>query len=176
MEYKIKPYITEDEIKSRTKELAAQISQDYKGKQVLMISILKGAVVFHADLMRAVDLDVAIDFMVVSSYGDGTESSGKVNIVKDLSIDIAGRDVLIVEDILDSGNTLSAILEILRSRGVNSLKICALLDKPSRRKSFVPLDYTGFQIPDEFVVGYGLDYQEKHRNLPYIGLVEFIED
>lgn len=176
MGYKVTPYITEQELQCRIKELAAKISEDYKGKEVLMVSILKGAVVFLADLMRAVDLDVSIDFMVVSSYGDGTESSGRVKIKKDLSVDVAGKDVLIVEDILDSGNTLSKISDILRGRGVNSLKICSLLDKPSRRTSFVPLEYTGFVIPDKFVVGYGLDYQEKHRNLPYIGLVEFTEN
>lgn len=176
MEYKITPYITEEELKSRIKELAAQISEDYKGKEILMVSILKGAVVFLTDLMRAVDGDVTIDFMVVSSYGDGTESSGRVKIVKDLSVDIAGKDVLIVEDILDSGNTLSKVVEILRSRGVNSLKIVSLLDKPSRHTHVVPVEYTGFVIPDKFVVGYGLDYGEKHRNLPYVGVVEFIEE
>lgn len=176
MGYEIKPYITEEELRRRIKELAAQITQDYAGKPLLMITILKGAVVFLTDLMREVDLDVRIDFMVVSSYGNGTETSGRVRILKDLSIDIEGKDVLIVEDILDSGNTLSAISEILRGRGVHSLKICSLLDKPSRRTSFVPLEYTGFVIPDKFVVGYGLDYQEKHRNLPYVGVVEFCED
>ncbi len=176
MGYEIKPYITEEELRRRIKELAAQITQDYAGKPLLMITILKGAVVFLTDLMREVDLDVRIDFMVVSSYGNGTETSGSVRILKDLSVDIAGKDVLIVEDILDSGNTLSAISEILRGRGVHSLKICSLLDKPSRRTSFVPLEYTGFVIPDKFVVGYGLDYQEKHRNLPYVGVVEFCED
>ncbi len=176
MGYKITPYITEEELKSRTKELAAQISADYKGKEVLLVSILKGAVVFLTDLMRELDLDVKIDFMVVSSYGDGTESSGRVKIVKDLSVDIAGKDVLIVEDILDSGNTLSKIVEILQSRGVNSLRIVSLLDKPARHTHVVPVEYTGFVIPDKFIVGYGLDYQEKHRNLPYVGVVEFTED
>lgn len=177
MGYKIIPYITEEELKSRTKELAAQISADYQGKEVLMVSILKGAVVFLTDLMREVqDLDVKIDFMVVSSYGDGTESSGRVKIVKDLSVDIAGKDVLIVEDILDSGNTLSKVVEILRGRGVNSLKIVSLLDKPARHTHVVPVEYTGFVIPDKFVVGYGLDYQERHRHLPYVGVIEFTED
>lgn len=176
MGYNITPYITEEELKTRIKELAAQISEDYKGKEVLMVSILKGAVVFLADLMREVDLDVRIDFMVVSSYGDGTESSGIIKIVKDLSVDIAGKDVLIVEDILDSGNTLSKLIDILRARNVNSLKIVSLLDKPSRHTHVVPIEYTGFTIPDKFVVGYGLDYQEKHRNLPYVGVIEFTED
>ena len=178
MGYKITPYITEEELRARVKELAAQISEDYRGKEVLMISILKGAVVFLTDLMRAVseDLSVSIDFMVVSSYGDGTESSGKIKITKDLSVDIAGKDVLIVEDILDSGNTLSKIVEILQSRGVNSLKIVSLLDKPARHTHVIPVEYTGFVIPDKFVVGYGLDYGEKHRNLPYVGVVEFTED
>jgi hypoxanthine phosphoribosyltransferase len=178
MGYKINPYITEDVLNAKVKELAQQISADYKGKDLLMVSVLKGAVVFLTDLMRAVDDDVAvsIDFMVVSSYGAGTASSGEVKIVKDLSVDIAGKDVLIVEDILDSGNTLSKLVKILKERGVNSLKIAALLDKPSRHVTEVPVDYTGFVIPDEFVVGYGLDYGEKHRNLPYVGTVEFIED
>ncbi len=178
MGYKITPYITESELKARTQELADQISADYRGKEVLMISILKGAVVFLTDLMRAVsqDVSVGIDFMVVSSYGDSTESSGTVKIVKDLSVDIAGKDVLIVEDILDSGNTLSKIVEILKSRGVNSLKIVSLLDKPARHTHMVPVEYTGFVIPDKFVVGYGLDYGEKHRNLPYVGVIEFTED
>ena len=178
MGYNITPYITEQELKARIKELGAQISQDYQGKEVLMVSILKGAVVFLTDLMREVssDVDVQIDFMVVSSYGNGTDSSGTVKIVKDLSVDIAGKDVLIVEDILDSGNTLSKIVDILRGRGVNSLKIVSLLDKPARHTHVVPLEYTGFVIPDKFVVGYGLDYQEKHRNLPYVGVVEFTED
>lgn len=178
MGYSITPYITEQELKARIKELAAQISEDYKGKQVLMVSILKGAVVFLTDLMREVssDLDVRIDFMVVSSYGEGTESSGMVKIVKDLSVDIAGKDVLIVEDILDSGNTLSKLVDVLRARGVNSLKIVSLLDKPARHTHVVPIEYTGFVIPDKFVVGYGLDYQEKHRNLPYVGVIEFTED
>lgn len=177
MGYTITPYITEQEIRTRTKELAEQIKKDYEGKPILLISILKGAVVFLTDLMRALETeDVTIDFMVVSSYGHGTESSGHVKITKDLSVDIAGRDVLIVEDILDSGNTLSTIIEILRGRGVNSLRICSLLDKPSRRTTVVPLEYTGFVIPDKFVVGYGLDYNEKHRNLPYIGVVEFTEN
>ncbi len=177
MGYHITPYITEDELKTRIKELAAQISQDYNGKEVLMVSILKGAVVFLTDLMREVEgPDVRIDFMVVSSYGDSTESSGRIKISKDLSVDIAGKDVLIVEDILDSGNTLSKVVEILRGRGVNSLKIVSLLDKPARHTHVVPVEYTGFVIPDKFVVGYGLDYGEKHRNLPYIGVVEFDEN
>lgn len=178
MGYNITPYITEEELRTRTKELAAQISEDYKGKEVLMVSILKGAVVFLTDLMRAVsdDVSVSIDFMVVSSYGAGTESSGKVKIVKDLSVDIAGKDVLIVEDILDSGNTLSKLTKILADRGANSLKIVSLFDKPSRHVAQVPLDYTGFVIPDEFIVGYGLDFDEKYRNLPYVGIVEFTEN
>ncbi|MBQ2272801.1 MAG: hypoxanthine phosphoribosyltransferase [Clostridia bacterium] len=177
MGYTITPYITEQEIRTRTKELAEQIKKDYEGNPILLISILKGAVVFLTDLMRALETeDVTIDFMVVSSYGHGTESNGHVKITKDLSVDIAGKDVLIVEDILDSGNTLSTIIEILRGRGVNSLRICSLLDKPSRRTTVVPLEYTGFVIPDKFVVGYGLDYSEKHRNLPYIGVVEFTEN
>ena len=177
MGYTITPYITEQEIRTRTKELAEQIKKDYEGKPILLISILKGAVVFLTDLMRALETeDVTIDFMVVSSYGHGTESNGHDKITKDLSVDIAGKDVLIVEDILDSGNTLSTIIEILRGRGVNSLRICSLLDKPSRRTTVVPLEYTGFVIPDKFVVGYGLDYSEKHRNLPYIGVVEFTEN
>ena len=147
MGYTITPYITEQEIRTRTKELAEQIKKDYEGKPILLISILKGAVVFLTDLMRALETeDVTIDFMVVSSYGHGTESNGHVKITKDLSVDIAGKDVLIVEDILDSGNTLSTIIEILRGRGVNSLRICSLLDKPSRRTTVVPLEYNNTKI------------------------------
>ena len=178
MGHKVHPYITEEALSAKVKELAAQISADYKGKDLLMVSILKGAVVFLTDLMRAVDGDVSvsIDFMVVSSYGAGTSSGGDVKIVKDLSVDIAGKDVLIVEDILDSGNTLSKLTKILADRGANSLKIVSLFDKPSRHVAQVPLDYTGFVIPDEFIVGYGLDFDEKYRNLPYVGIVEFTEN
>ena len=173
----IKPYITQEQLEQRVKELGAQIAADYKGKDLLLISILKGAVVFLTDLMRAIPLDsVAIDFMVVSSYGTGTSSTGNVRITKDLSVDIVGKDVLIVEDILDTGNTLSKVFPTLLTRNPSSLKICTLLDKPSRRISQVPLAYSGFTIPDEFVVGYGLDYSERYRNLPYIGLMEFTED
>ena len=173
MGYHITPYITEEELRVRIKELAAQISEDYKGKEVLMISILKGAVVFLTDLMRAVsdDVSVSIDFMVVSSYGDGTASSGKIKITKDLSVDVTGKNVLIVEDILDSGATLSSLKEILLTRKPASVKICTFLDKPDRRKADIKADYVGAVIPDEFVVGYGLDYDEKYRNLPFVGIL-----
>ena len=139
---------------------------------MLLVSILKGSVVFLADLMRNIDLPLAIDFMVASSYGSGTESRGNVKIIKDLDVNISDYDILIVEDILDSGYTLSKIIEILKTRNPKSLKVCALLNKPDRRVSPVNLDYTGFVIEDKFIVGYGLDYDEKYRNLPYIGILQ----
>ena len=168
--------VTREEIAASIKKLGQQITNDYQGKDLVVVCILKGACIFFTDLIREIDLPLEIDFMVVSSYGDGTESSGRIKILKDLSVDIAGKDVLIVEDILDSGNTLSKIVEILNGRGANSLKIVSLLDKPARHVNVVPVEYTGFVIPDKFVVGYGLDYQEKHRNLPYVGQIEFTEE
>ena len=165
--------VTEQQLKDKVAELGAQISRDYEGKNLLLVSILKGAVVFMADLMRAVSIPCSIDFMVVSSYGGtNTTSTGLVKIVKDLDADLSGRDVLIVEDILDTGVTLSNLVPMLKLRNPNSVRICAILDKPTRRKADIQPDYEGFQVPDEFVVGYGLDYNEKYRNLPYVGVLK----
>ena len=164
--------VSEEELKAKVRELGAQISRDYEGKNLVLVSILKGSVVFMADLMRAVSIPCSIDFMVVSSYGSNTSSSGLVKIIKDLDGDLSGKDVLIVEDILDTGITLSNLVPMLKMRHPNSVKICTILDKPSRRKADIKPDYEGFQVPDEFVVGYGLDYDEKYRNLPYIGILK----
>ena len=163
---------TEAELKARVAELGAQITADYQGKKPIVISILRGSYIFMADLTRSIDLPITVDFMAVSSYGAGTSSSGQVRIVKDLSENIEGRDVLVVEDILDSGNTLSYLLEILKARHVASVRLCTLLDKPSRRVKDVHPDYVGYTVPDYFVVGYGLDYAEYYRNLPYIGVLK----
>ncbi len=163
-------YISEEQLHKRVKELGEQITKDYKGKKLFLISILKGSVVFLTDLMREIDCDLVIDFMIVSSYGKGTKSSGNVKIIKDLDSNAYEYDLLIVEDILDSGNTLSKVIEMLKTRNPKSLKVCALLDKPDRRVADVELDYRGFEIPDEFIVGYGLDLDQKYRNLPYIGI------
>ncbi|MEG1240256.1 MAG: hypoxanthine phosphoribosyltransferase [Oscillospiraceae bacterium] len=159
------------ELDRRTTELAAEIDRDYAGKAPLLIGILRGSFIFMADLTRKITLPVTVDFMAMSSYGRGTKSTGQVEIKKDLSEDIEGRDVIVVEDILDSGNTLYYLLKILEARGPASVKLCALLDKPERREKPVELTYRGFSIPDAFVVGYGLDYAEKYRNLPYIGIL-----
>ncbi len=164
--------ISEEALQAKVAELGAQISKDYQGKNLVLVSILKGSVVFMADLMRAVSIPCSIDFMVVSSYGSGTTTTGLVKIIKDLDEDLSGKDVLIVEDILDTGVTLSNLVPMLKMRNPNSVKICTILDKPSRRKADVQPDYEGFQVPDEFVVGYGLDYDEKYRNLPYIGVLK----
>jgi hypoxanthine phosphoribosyltransferase len=163
--------LTADEIKDIVHQLGAQISRDYAGKNLLLVSVLKGSVVFMADLMRAVTIPAAIDFMAVSSYGDGVKSSGTVKIIKDLDIDLAGFDVLVVEDILDSGVTLSYIIELLAPRNPKSIRLCTFLDKPERRAADIAADYVGAVIPDEFVVGYGLDYAERYRNLPYVGVL-----
>ena len=165
--------VPEEELKAKVTALGEQITRDYEGKDLLMVSILKGSVVFMADLMRAVKMPCAIDFMVVSSYGGAnTSSTGLVKIIKDLDADLTGKDLLIVEDILDSGVTLHYLMQILAARGANSIRLCTLLSKPERRKIQVDVDYLGFEIPDEFVVGYGLDYAEKYRNLPYIGILK----
>ena len=164
--------ITEDEIRAKVHELGGRISTDYASKSVTLVSVLKGSLPFMADLMRAISIPVQIDLMEVSSYGGATtESSGLVRILKDLSSSIAGRDVLIVEDIIDTGLTLNYLLRYLRGKNPASLRICALLDKPARRLVEIPIDYTGFTIPDEFVVGYGLDFGEIYRNLPFIGVL-----
>ena len=168
-----KVLVTEEDIRQKVAELGEQITRDYRGKNLLMVSVLKGSVIFMADLMRAVDLPCTIDFMCVSSYANKTESSGVVKIIKDLDIDLQGYDVLIVEDILDSGKTLSYLKTLLLGRNPKSIKICTLLDKPERRAvKGLYADYSGAEVPDEFVVGYGLDYDEKYRNLPYIGVLK----
>ena len=164
--------LSEDEIREKVRELGGKITADYKNSNLMLVTVLKGAVVFLADLMRQIDVPAEIDFMVVSSYGSGVKSSGVVKIVKDLDVPLAGKDILIVEDILDSGLTLSYIKELLESRGPRSVRIATLLDKPSRRKVDLQADYIGFSVPDEFVIGYGLDYDEKYRNLPYIGILK----
>jgi len=167
-----KVLISEEEIAARIAQLGEQISRDYQGKNLLLISVLKGSVVFMADLMRAITIPMQIDFMSVSSYGSGVKTSGVVKIIKDLDQPIAGYDLLIVEDILDSGLTLSYLSEILQSRGPKSMKLVTLLDKPERRQIEVETHYVGFTIADEFVVGYGLDFNEKYRNLPYVGVLQ----
>ena len=164
--------LSEDEIREKVRELGGKITADYKNSNLMLVTVLKGAVVFLADLMRQIDVPAEIDFIVVSSYGSGVKSSGVVKIVKDLDVPLAGKDILIVEDILDSGLTLSYIKELLESRGPRSIRIATLLDKPSRRKVDLQADYIGFSVPDEFVIGYGLDYDEKYRNLPYIGILK----
>ena len=166
-----KVLLSEDEIKGIVQKLGKQISEDYKDKNLLLVSVLKGSVMFMADLMRAIDIHCKIDFMAVSSYGTGTSTSGSVKILKDLNIDLSGYDLLIVEDILDSGVTLSNLRDMLLTRHPASFKICTFIDKPERRKADVKADYVGAQIPDAFVVGYGLDYDEKYRNLKYIGVL-----
>lgn len=168
----IRELISEAEVDKRISALGAQISQDYAGKTVHLICVLKGGSFFMCELAKRITVDVTLDFMSVSSYGSDTKSSGVVKIVKDLDESIKGKDVLVVEDIVDSGRTLSYLLEMLKDRGPASVKLCTLLDKPDRRVVDVKVDYTGFQIPDEFVVGYGLDYDQRYRNLPFIGVVE----
>ena len=163
---------TEEQLRQKVDELGAQITADYQGKNPLIVSVLKGSYVFMADLTRRIDVPCQVDFMVVSSYGAGTKTSGEVQIIKDLENSIDGRDLIIVEDILDSGVTLSYLMKVLTARGANSIRLCTLLSKPERRKVDVPVDYLGFEIPDEFVVGYGLDFAEKYRNLPYIGILK----
>ena len=163
---------TEQELKDRVAEIAAQIDKDYAGKEPMLISVLRGSFIFMADLARSITLPCTVDFMAVSSYGAGTTSSGQVKITKDLSESIEGRDIIVVEDILDSGNTLSYLFQLLQARHPASVRLCTLLDKPSRRTKPVTADYTGFTVGDLFVVGYGLDYAEKYRNLPYIGILK----
>lgn len=163
--------LSEEEIAAKVAELGEIIKRDYKGKKVTLLCILKGSVIFFSDLSRKLPPDCCFDFMVVSSYGDSTTTSGQVMILKDLSTPIEGRDVIIVEDILDTGTTLGYLKNILLQRKPASLKICTLLDKPARRKNGLTADYSGFVIEDEFVVGYGMDYQESYRNLPYIGIL-----
>ncbi|MBR5789482.1 MAG: hypoxanthine phosphoribosyltransferase [Lachnospiraceae bacterium] len=172
MSEKISVMISESDVDKRIAELGAKISKDYEGRTVHMICVLKGGVFFMCELAKKITVPVTMDFMSVSSYGNGTVSSGVVKIVKDLDDTIEGKDVLVVEDIIDSGRTLSYLLDTLKSRKPNSLKLCTLLDKPDRRVTEVNVDYTGFEIEDKFVIGYGLDYAQQYRNLPYIGVVE----
>ena len=164
--------LSEQEVDKRIQEIGEQISRDYAGKEVHLVCVLKGGSFFMCELAKRITVPVTLDFMSVSSYGSSTKSSGVVKIVKDLDQPLDGKDVLIVEDIVDSGRTLGYLMEILRKRNPKSLHLCTLLDKPERRVTDVKVDYTGFNIPDEFVVGYGLDYDQKYRNLPYIGIVE----
>lgn len=164
--------LTEEMLAAKVAELGAQITRDYADKELLAIGILKGAVIFMADLIRAIDRPVEIDFMAVSSYGDQTDSSGVVRILKDLDKSIEGKHVLIIEDIIDSGQTLSYLIKNLSDRKPASIQLCTLMNKPERRKVDLPVKYVGFEIPNEFVVGYGLDYAEKYRNLPYLGVLK----
>ena len=168
----LKVLLSEEQLKEKCAEMGAQITKDYAGKNLLLVTVLKGAVVYMADLLRCIDLPGAIDFMVVSSYGSGTKTTGVVKIVKDLDQDLSGKDILIVEDILDSGMTLSYLKGLLQSRNPASIRIATLLDKPSRRKVDLKADYVGFEVPDEFVVGYGLDFDEEYRNLPFVGVLK----
>ena len=165
-------FFSKEELLSVVARLGKQISEDYENKNLMLVSVLKGSVIFMADLIREITVACEIDFMCVSSYGSGTKSSGNVKIIKDIDINLDGKDILLVEDILDSGKTLSYIFKMLKTRNPRSIKICALLDKPDRREADIKADYTGAFVPDEFVVGYGLDYDEKYRNLPYIGVLK----
>ena len=169
----VRVLISEDDVNSRIRAMGEQISRDYAGKQIHMICVLKGGSFFMCELAKRITTQVSIDFMSVSSYGSDTKSSGVVKIVKDLDESIQGKDVLVVEDIVDSGRTLSYLMEMLRDRQPTSLRLCTLLDKPDRRVVDVDVNYTGFQIPDAYVVGYGLDYDQRYRNLPYIGVISF---
>lgn len=169
----IKVLLSEEEVDRRIQEIGEQISKDYAGRTVHLVCVLKGGSFFMCELSKRITAPVTLDFMSVSSYGSDTKSSGVVKIIKDLDESLKDKDVIVVEDIVDSGRTLSYLLEMLRDRGPASLRLCTLLDKPDRRVIEVNVDYTGFQIPDKFVVGYGLDYDQRYRNLPYIGVVEF---
>lgn len=173
---KVSVLLDEATVDARIKEIGEEISRQYTGREVHLVCVLKGGVFFMCELAKRITVPVTMDFMSVSSYGNSTSSSGVVRIVKDLDHSIEGKHVIVVEDIVDSGNTLSYLLTIMKERGPASLALCTLLDKPSRREVDVAVDYTGFEIPDHFVVGYGLDYQQKYRNLPYVGIVELTED
>lgn len=172
MSENIRVMISEEDVNKKIVELAERINEDYKGEAVHLICILKGSVFFTCELAKRINLPVTIDFMQVSSYGDGTSSSGRVKIVKDLDETVEDKNIIVIEDIIDSGRTLSYLMNLLKTRNPKSIKLCTLLDKPDRRVVDIAVDYTGFEIPDEFVVGYGLDYAQKYRNLPYIGIVE----
>ena len=175
MAERIRVLLSEEEVNERIRQIGEQISKDYEGRQVHLICVLKGGSFFMCELAKRISVPVTLDFMSVSSYGMDTKSSGVVKIVKDLDDSIKGKNVIVVEDVVDSGRTLSYLLDMLKDRGPKSLRLCTLLDKPERRVVPVHVDYTGFEIPDEFVVGYGLDYAQKYRNLPYIGVVELDE-
>ncbi len=172
MEDNVSVLISENQVNLRIKELAEQINKDYEGKSIHLICILKGSIFFSCDLAKRITLPLTFDFMSVSSYGNETVSSGRVKIVKDLDESIQGQHVLIVEDIIDSGRTLAYLMDLLSTRSPESIEICTLLDKPDRRVTDVDVKYVGFEIPDKFVVGYGLDYQQLYRNLPYVGVIE----
>ncbi len=176
MSEKVRVMISEEDVNKRIQEVADKINADYHGRSIHMICVLKGGVFFMCELAKRISVPVSLDFMSVSSYGNDTKSSGVVRIVKDLDEPLEGKDVLVVEDIIDSGRTLSYLLQIVRDRKPSSLRLCTLLDKPDRRVVDVKVDYTCFEIPDEFVVGYGLDYAQKYRNLPFIGVAELTED
>ncbi|HBM98249.1 MAG TPA: hypoxanthine phosphoribosyltransferase [Ruminococcus sp.] len=163
---------SEKEIENIVNILANQIEKDYNNKDFIMVGLLKGSVAFMSDLMKKINLDFSIDFMVVSSYGGGTQSTGRVNVLKDISQSVEGKEILIVEDIIDSGNTLNFIKKYLTVKGAKSIKLCTLFDKPDRRTADITVDYVGMKIPDVFIVGYGLDYDEKYRNLPYVGVLK----
>ncbi len=172
MTERLVPMISADEIRARTKELGAAITRDYKDKNLVLVSVLKGSFIFAADLIREIDLPCRIDFLGVRSYGAGTESSGVVQITNDLSRPIDGQDVILIEDIVDTGLTIAHLMDLFRTRNPRSVKVCALLHKPARARVVVPVDYLGFTIEDKFVVGYGLDFDERYRNVPYVGIVE----
>ena len=172
---KIRVLLTEEEVNKKISEVAAQINKDYEGKEVHLICILKGGVFFTCELAKRLTIPVSLDFMSVSSYGSDTKSSGVVKIIKDLDEPLEGKNVIIVEDIIDSGRTLAYLIEVLKQRNPASIRLCTLLDKPERRVKDVKVDYVGFNIPDEFVVGYGLDYAQKYRNLDYVGIISFEE-
>lgn len=176
MKEQVRIMLSEEKVNARIAEMAKQISEDYAGRSVHLVCILKGSVFFTCELAKRITVPVTLDFMSVSSYGDDTKSSGVVRMAKDLDEPLQGKDVIVIEDIIDSGRTLSYLLQNLGNRNPASLRLCTLLDKPERRVTDVKVDYTGFEIPDEFVVGYGLDYAQKYRNLPYIGVVTFTED
>ncbi len=176
MKERVEVLISKADVEKRVDEIASQIMRDYEGKEIYMVCILKGGVVFMVDLARKINQTVKINFMDVSSYGDGTESSGQIKILMDLDESIEGKDVLIIEDIIDSGRTLSHLRDLLLMRKPASLRICTLLDKPARRVADVKVDYSGFNIPDDFVIGYGLDYAQRYRNLDFIGVLRFDEE
>ncbi len=174
--YSVDTLISKEDIHEKVKELAGKIDRDFEGEEILLIGLLRGSVIFLSDLARELKTEATIDFMVVSSYGNKMESSRDVKILKDLEEDIKGRNVIIVEDIIDTGNTLQKVQQILQTREPKNIRICTLLDKPERREVEISVDYTGFQIPDEFVVGYGIDFAQKHRTLPYVGIVKKEEE